>query len=357
MSIPATPDKDNRPQPPQLHSTTLTNLEPHEELFAPVGRCASTLRDITLCYQTFGKPSDPCVLLIQGIGVSLLGYAPSFITHLVAAGYYVIRFDNRDTGRSTNFNDLGSPALVRFALPEWMSLGERVPYRLEDMAADCVGLLDALKVQRAHIFGASMGGMIAQLIAVHYPARVLSLGILFSHMGGADAVEPSYLSYARFLVPPRSGSDADRAEHQVWMLRFLSQGHHRNLNDPHEAQAMKEDIMGGFTRDGDQSSKGVLRHIAAVMRGGSRRAALEALNRDPTRPPIPTLVMHGACDPLVPVKNGYRLAQTIDEAKLVIFPQLGHDFPPELYREWADEMVLNFRKGDRIRGTTAPNSS
>ncbi|KAG5474399.1 hypothetical protein LSCM1_03181 [Leishmania martiniquensis] len=323
--------------PPTKGSSTSSALSPEvravlgdfEDKFAEVGTCASTGKRVTLCYNTFGDPSHPCLMLVQGLSTSLLGYPLRFVQYFVDQGYYVIRFDNRDVGLSTRFDEFGAPALIRLRLPQWMSIGERLPYALYDMMIDAIGLLTALKIRQAHVFGMSMGGMIAQLMAIHHPERVLSLNILFSHAGGADVVSPSLLHYARFLRKPRSNSAEDRAAHMAWFINYLGQGAYEG-----NMENVKKYILCTYERNGVINDSGMQRQAAAVMRAPSRAEGLRKLR-------CPALVIHGAKDPLIPVANGYRLAELVPKAKLVIFPQLGHDFPAELMKPIADEVLLN----------------
>lgn len=317
---------------PQSPINRHINYGQQQDKFANVGRCHSTGKEVTICYNDFGDPKNPCLLLTQGIGTSLLGFSLDFVNEFVSRGFYVIRYDNRDIGRSTRFDEYPAPSLVRYVIPEWASIGERLPYTLKDVMEDGMGLLTALGIKKAHVFGLSMGGMIAQLMAIHYPERVLSLNILFSHMGGSDAIEPGLFTHVRFLKTPRSSSVADRVDHMVWYIEFLSQGQYRNNYDE-----LREYIALGYERDGMNNELGQPRQITALMRARSRREQLKKVT-------CPTLVMHGALDPLIPVENGYALAETIPGAKLVIFPTLGHDFPPQLYGDFAAEMALNMRK-------------
>jgi pimeloyl-ACP methyl ester carboxylesterase len=314
---------------PPLSDTARALLGDFEDKFVEVGTCASTGKRVTICYNTFGDPSHPCLLLVQGIGTSLLGFSLQFIQRFVDRGYYVIRYDNRDMGLSTHFDEYGSPALIRLGLPEWLSIGEHLPYNLHDMMEDGIGLLKALNIAQAHLFGLSMGGMLVQLMAIYYPERVLSLNILFSHVGGRDKTDPSLLHYTRFLKRPRSQSPEDRADHMIWFINYLSHGAYAEHMDK-----VREYILCSYERNGVHDDRGMPRQAAAVMRAPSRVEGLKKIR-------CPTLVMHGGMDPLIPVANGYHLAELIPSAKLVIFPKLGHDFPVALIPAFQDEILLN----------------
>ncbi|CAJ1028800.1 alpha/beta hydrolase fold/Serine aminopeptidase, S33/Alpha/beta hydrolase family, putative [Leishmania lindenbergi] len=326
MSAPSTMGKSTVPA---LSPEARAILGDFEDKLVDVGTCASTGKRVTLCYNTFGNPSNPCLLLVQGLRMSLLGCPLHFVQYFVDQGYYVIRYDNRDAGLSTRFDEFGAPALIRLVLPQWMSIGERLSYTLHDMMEDAIGLLAALKIRQAHVFGMSMGGMIVQLMAIHHPERVLSLNILFSHAGGKDVVNPNLLHYARFLVKPRSDSAEDHAEHMVWFIGYLSQGAYMA-----NVEEMKKYILSSYERNGVINDRETQRQAAAVMRAPSRAKGLRKLT-------CPTLIMHGANDPLIPVANGYRLAELVPNAKLVIFPKLGHSFPVELMKPIADQVLLN----------------
>ncbi|KAK7198977.1 hydrolase, alpha/beta fold family [Novymonas esmeraldas] len=316
---------------PTLSPQARAVLGDFEDKFVEVGTCASTGKRVTICYNAFGNPAHPCVLLIQGMGSSLLGCSLRFVKRLVDRGYYVIRYDNRDVGLSTRFDEFGSPALVRLALPQWMSIGERRPYVLEDIMEDAVGLLTALGVRQAHLFGGSMGGMIAQLIAIHHPERALSLSILATHAGGVDITHPGLWHYTRFLRQPRSDSIEDRAAHMLWLINYLSQGAYNA-----DAEQLKRYILCTYERNGAMDNAGLPRQAAAVMRAASRAEGLRRVT-------CPALVIHGFKDPLIPVANAHHLADLLPNSKLVIFPQLGHNFPPELVDPIAEEVLLTMK--------------
>ncbi|KAG5500485.1 hypothetical protein JKF63_03579 [Porcisia hertigi] len=328
MDVP--PPKISNPSPTTLPEAAAA-LGDFEDKFAEVGTCASTGKRVTICYNTFGDPSHPCLLLVQGLSASLLAYPLRFVQHFVDQGYYVIRYDNRDTGLSTSFDEFGTPAPIRLGLPRWMSIGERLSYNLQDIMEDGIGLLTALNIRHAHIFGMSMGGMIVQLMAIHHPERVLSLNIFCSHAGGADTVSPGLLHYARLLVKPRSNSIEDRVEHMVWLFNYLGQGTYKK-----EREEVQIFVTGTYNRSGNFNDNGKWRQAAAVLRAPSRANGLSKLK-------CPTLIIHGTKDPLIPVANGYRLAELVPNAKLVIFPRLGHDLPLALLKTIADEVLLNMR--------------
>lgn len=311
------------------------NFEAYTDLYADIGKCDSTGKDVNICYNIFGDKKNPCILCIQGLGTSLLGFSLDFVDILVDAGFCVIRYDNRDCGRSTFFEDYSPPSLFRYVVPQWASIGERLPYTLKDMMEDGMRLLTTLGIEKAHVFGLSMGGMIAQLMAIHYPQRVLSLNILFSHMGGKDHVEPPVLNLLHFLKKPKSDSNEDRIKIMVEFIEFL--GQEQFENDP---ELLREYFEAVVARNGE-IMVAQPRHVSALMRAEGRRERL-------TKVTCPTLIMHGMLDPLIPVQNGYMLANTIPNAKLVLFPRLGHIFPPQLHSEIAEHLLMNVKKVSRL---------
>lgn len=306
-------------------------IDQYIDLYAEIGKCNSTGKEVKICYNLFGSKKNPCILLVQGIGTSLLGFPLPFISMLVDAGYCVVRYDNRDTGLSTSFKEFSPPSLVRYVIPEWASIGERVPYTLNDMMNDGMRLLTYIGIEKAHMFGLSMGGMIVQLMAIHHPERVLSLNILFSHMGGNDHVEPPYLNLLHFLKKPKNDSCEEKIKIFREFMVFLGQNQY--AFDPDELQIFFETVI---ARDGT-IQVGEPRHVSAIMRAPSRKKDLQKIT-------CPTLVMHGMLDPLIPVENGYQLAKTIPNAKLVLFPRLGHMFPPQLYSDIAERVIFNAQR-------------
>lgn len=325
----SSPNEGNAKSP--VHA--FLNLHSYTDFFADIGKCKRTGKDMRICYNIFGDKSNPCILLIQGIGTSVLGFSLQFVNIFVEAGYCVVRYDNRDCGLSTSFPELSSPSIVRYVVPEWASVGEKIPYTLKEMMEDAIGLLTALDIQKAHIFGMSMGGMIAQLIAIHHSDRVLSLNILFSHMGGKDRVDPPVVDLFIFLKQPKNDTNEEKVSQTIEFINFLSQKQY--TCDP---LYMQEYFASVLERNGNVTVAQP-RQIAALMREPSRKEALKNVQ-------CPTLVMHGFLDPLIPVQNGYMLAETIPNAKLVIFPRLGHFFPPELHHQVADHIIRNARRAE-----------
>ncbi|AYU77878.1 hydrolase-like protein [Leishmania donovani] len=349
-----------RPEDMDLPPAILEELSrifprPPDDAFVHVGRCASTGKDIMLCYSAFGDPSDPCILLIMGMNATSLMWDTRFCGYLAAAGFYVIRYDNRDVGLSTHLDEYPSPFILRMALPTWASIGEgSLAYTLEDMAEDAVGLLKALRISQAHIVGCSMGGMIAQLLTLRHPDMVASLCL---HSTSAGPAWPRASLLMNILDQPESTRDV----HSVldYRVRFFK----AVAGDMtfHERE-FRLGMWFDFARAPYQG--GGRRHLAAIVRSKDRSAALKAhinrLNSTMTRGSergssslpasgttpsrcIPVVVLHGGKDPLVVLSNAQHLASCINGARLVVFPKMGHYFSKEMYRAIADEIILNAR--------------
>ena len=271
-----------------------------------------TANGIQLCYDAFGNPTNPPLLLIAGLGMQLISWDEEVCTLLAKRGYWVIRYDNRDVGLSTKFEAAGMPNL----LPALQGGDVNAPYLLRDMAADAVGLLDALDLDSAHVLGASMGGMIAQSMAIHFPERVRTLISIMSTTGAPDLPQPKPEVAMMLLAPAADGLEAHIQNSLEWA---------HVLNGPgfpvDEARARKQAIA-NYERS--YYPVGTGRQLAAIFASGSRREALRSLA-------IPTLVIHGKADPLVPVEGGIDTAEAIPNAKLWLIEGLGHALPPETW--------------------------
>jgi pimeloyl-ACP methyl ester carboxylesterase len=271
---------------------------------------------IEIEYETFGEPTNPAVLLIMGLGGQLTRWPLPFVEDLVARGYFAIRYDNRDIGLSTKFD--GAPVPQLPALIGAMMTGQKpdVPYSLNDMAADAVGLLDALDIERAHIMGASMGGMIAQLVAAEYPDRVLSLTSIMSSTGN-PALPPSKPEAMAVLTTRPTASDREAiVAHGIKGEKVIGSPGYPVAEDVLRAR-VERDFARMFY------PAGVGRQLAAVVSNGDRRAALATIK-------APTMVIHGADDPLVPVEAGRDTAATIPGAQITEVPGMGHNLPEPL---------------------------
>jgi pimeloyl-ACP methyl ester carboxylesterase len=271
-----------------------------------------TANGIQIEYETFGNPSGRPLLLIIGFSGQMIEWDEDLCTDLAKSGHYVIRFDNRDTGLSTKFDGAGVPNIVE-TIGKIMK-GEEIkpPYTLEDMADDGVGLLDALGIQKAHICGMSMGGMIAQTIAIRHPSRVLSLISIYSTTGNRGLPQPKPEILGLLISPPPNNRQA-YIEHLLKLLRAIA-GPGFGVDE-----AWTRKIMG---KNFDRSfyPQGAARQFVAILVQKDRRAALASLK-------VPALVIHGTDDPLMPVEAGKDTAKAIPGAQLMLIEGMGHDLP------------------------------
>lgn len=281
---------------------------------------------ITITYDTFGSDKAPAVLLIMGLGAQMTRWRPEFCEQLAARGFRVIRFDNRDAGLSTHLVDAGVPDMA--AIVAALQKGEKpeVPYTLSDMAADATGLLDALSIARAHIVGASMGGMIAQLVAADHPDHTLSLTSIMSTTGNPSLPRATPEAMAVLTNrPPHPSEEEAYLKHTVAAARVTgSPGY------PADEAVLRAQSLADVQRCYEPT--GFARQMAAITATGDRRAKLKTIT-------APTVVVHGAADPLVPVQGGHDTAENIPGARLVVIPGMGHDLPPPLYDTLIDAIV------------------
>lgn len=266
-------------------------------------------------YETTGDAGRTPLLLVAGLGMQLTGWDEEFCSLLAERGFYVTRFDNRDTGLST-----------------WMDGGNG--FSLDDMAADAVGLLDALAIPAAHVVGISMGGFIAQLLALDYPERVLSLTSLISGPNGEDAVPPTPEAIALLLTPAASTRE-----------ERIAQGLHSKRTllgpaDPFVEPYERERIAAAYDRA--YHPIGFVRQLQAIQAAPSRVPRLRTLR-------VPTLVVHGEADILIPVDNGRRVAAAIPGARYIEVPGMGHDVPRRVWVQVADAIEELARQSTTAR--------
>lgn len=268
-------------------------------------------------YESFGRESDPAVLLIMGFSAQMIMWPRAFCDGLAAKGFHVIRFDNRDIGKSTHLMHLGAPDIHAAMMKTMAGQPVAAPYYLDDMAADASGLLDALGIVRAHIVGASMGGMIAQIVAAKYPDKTKSLVSIMSTTGRRDLPPGKPEAFAAITTPPASDSREDRiaAGIRVWKT-IGSPGY--PASDA-ELRAVIEEALDRAPYE----PTGIARQMAAIIASPPRNDILESVR-------CPALVIHGADDPLVPVEGGRDTAASIAGAELVIVPGMAHDFSSAL---------------------------
>jgi len=267
---------------------------------------------IQIEYETFGESSSPALLLIAGIGGQMIGWDEEICKEWARKGLYVIRFDNRDAGLSTKMEELGVPDLK--AVMAAAANGEKVkaPYTLADMADDAVGLLDALKIDKAHICGISMGGAIAQTIAFRHPSRVRSMTQVYATTGNPRLPMPKPEIMALLLTPPPEGREA-YVDYQLKLYKTIA-----GPGFPFDEVWHRK--LAGRSYDRAFYGPGKARQFLAILAQGNRKPLLASIT-------APTLVVHGADDPLVPVSGGRDSAEAIPGAELMIIEGMGHDMP------------------------------
>jgi len=294
---------------------------------ARVRHCAKAKRDIDLCYEAFGSPTDVPVLLIMGLNGQLLYWDTDFCKQLAQRGYFVIRYDNRDVGLSTKLDHMGSPSVAGLVLlPNCCAPAP--PYDLEDMATDAVMLLSALKIDKAHVIGHSMGGMIAQLVAAKFPDRVLSLTSSGSTTGKkrSGLKEPSLSIKLDLAKKPKNGSKEAFIEHQRWAAQKI-------FTPPEQFNAEFTDRLNADLYDRSTYQGGAMRHAAAVLRAEPRDALLRGIR-------CPALVLHGDKDLLVDISQGKHTADCIAHSTFVVLEGAGHSLVPPLFQKFIDSFEI-----------------
>lgn len=281
-----------------------------------MGETIHDVNDIQICAQVDGPDDGTPLLLVMGLGAQRTSWDPAFVEALVAEGYRVVSFDNRDVGHSTHLHDAKADVMAAFGA---LASGDEIdaPYRLSDMAADAAGLLDVLGIDAAHVVGVSMGGMITQTLAIEHPDKVLSATSIMSTTGDRDVGQPSAEASAQLLAPPPATEEeavsAALAAEKIW-------GSPAYL-DPEatEARARRE-----WNRVRDP--KGIGRQLVGILASGSRSAELARLD-------VPFTVIHGTDDNLVGHSGGVRTAEVVPGARFVEFPGMGHNLPRALWPE------------------------
>jgi pimeloyl-ACP methyl ester carboxylesterase len=298
------------------------------ERFAMAASTTQTNRSngVDLCVETFGSKTAPPLVLIMGLGAQMIAWPEAFCQRLADTGFYVIRFDNRDVGKSTALTHLGVPNTM--ALMGELAMGRKlsVPYTLRDMATDTVGLLDHFGFERAHIVGASMGGMIAQALAIRDAGRVRSLTSIMSSTGD-QRLPPATPEAMAVLMTPPPNDHAGYVKHLSNLFRVL-----RGPHFPEEAADDAARVEAVYARGVNPA--GVARQFAAILESGDRTAALRLIK-------TPTLVLHGDADPLVRVEAGKATAAAIPGAKLQIIPKMGHSLPRAVWPQLIDAIAAH----------------
>lgn len=273
---------------------------------------------IDLEYATSGNPADPALLLVMGLGSQLITWPEPFVEKLTAHGFFTIRFDNRDSGLSTKFE----------GMPDFMALlgGDKssVPYLVEDMAEDARGLLDHLGIDRAHVVGASMGGMITQALVINYPSRFLSATSIMSTTGDITVGAPRGEAVAA-LLRPRATNREEAIVASVAASKVIG-----SPGFPTDDDAMMRRAAAAYDRS--YCPEGTARQLAAILASEDRTAGLRQVK-------MPFLVMHGEDDPLVTVSGGKATAAAVSDSKLILFPGMGHDLPEATWDQIIEAIV------------------
>jgi pimeloyl-ACP methyl ester carboxylesterase len=284
-----------------------------DELFAPAN-------GIELCYQEMGDPDGEPLVLVMGLATQMIAWDPGFCSLLADRGFRVVRFDNRDSGRSTTLDSAGVPSRID------MVTGRRATaaYLLRDMARDTIGLMDQLEFESAHIAGVSMGGMIAQTLAIEFPERVRSAVSIMSTTGSRWVGLPSFKAFGALLAAPPRDRDG-MIERTLRTFKVIG-----SPGFPFDEERVRE--IAGRSYDRGHSAAGVARQLHAILASGDRTRSLRELD-------LPATVIHGGSDPLVRPAGGRATARAIPGARLRIIEGMGHDLPRGVWPQVADEVA------------------
>jgi len=285
---------------------------------------------ITLCYETFGNEADPPMVLVMGLGTQMLGWPEEFCEQLAGRGFHVVRFDNRDIGRSTRIPGRPPPVGQLLRRRIWP-----VHYDLGDMAGDVAGLLAKLGLAPAHVVGASMGGMIAQTLAARHPELVRSLVSIMSSTGSRWSGQPAFRTYPFFLR--RAPEDRDRYIEQVTRV-FAAIG---STGLPHDTERVRDMVARSYDRGHDPDGPG--RQLAAIIASGDRTAELRTIK-------VPTLVIHGSKDRMVALSGGKATARAIPGARMMVVDGMGHDLPEAAWPQLIAAIAERADVADRAAG-------
>jgi pimeloyl-ACP methyl ester carboxylesterase len=276
--------------------------------------------DIEIAYETFGRREDPPLLLVMGLATQMIGWPDEFCRMLADRGHFVVRFDNRDIGLSTHLDSAGAPDVMSILGGDVSS----VAYGLSDLATDTVGLLDALGLDRVHLVGASMGGMIAQLVAVQSPERIRSLTSIMSTTGDPGVGAPAEAALAVLLAP--AATDRDGAvQRAVDTYRVIG-----SPGFEFDESSLRD--RAGLSFDRAYDPAGVARQLAAILTTHDRTRDLKTIS-------VPTLVIHGSDDALVNVSGGHATAAAIPGAELLVVEGMGHDLPRAVWPQIVDRIT------------------
>jgi pimeloyl-ACP methyl ester carboxylesterase len=284
---------------------------------------------IDIAYETFGDPGHPPLLLVMGLGTQMIAWPDELCEDLAGRGYYVVRFDNRDVGASTHLDGVRAPRITKVATKR-----ARPPYTIDDMADDAAGLVDALDLGPVHLVGASLGGFIAQTVALRHPDKVRSLTLIMTSTGSRLVGQADPRLISRLLVRRAVSTREEAGELALETFRVIGS----------KGYALDEDRLrdvGARSFDRRYDPWGYRRQLAAVVAQPNRTEGLRALR-------LPALVVHGLHDPLVAPSGGVALARAIRGSRFVGFQGMGHDLPRDLWPEFADHIALLARRADGV---------
>jgi pimeloyl-ACP methyl ester carboxylesterase len=283
--------------------------------------------DLEICYETFGSPDDPALLLVMGLGTQMIGWPDGFCAALAARGLHVIRYDNRDVGRSTHLRQHRPPTIKQLMLRDKSAAA----YSLADMADDGIGLLDQLGIERAHVAGASMGGMVAQTMAARHPDRVLSLASIMSNTGHRWKGMPGLRVYPMFMRRPADNREG-AIESTISTFRLIG-----SPGFPFQEDEVRRIAQLSYERG--YNPAGTARQLAAILAAGDRTPELRRIT-------APTVVIHGTRDRMVRPSGGRETAKAIRGSRLVEIEGMGHDLPQGVWGRIIDAVVSNIERAD-----------
>ena len=290
----------------------------------------ANVNNITIEYETIGDPISKPLLLIAGLGSQLLAWSDEICENLAENGFFVIRFDNRDVGLSTKFEDAGIPDMMEISAAYTRGEKPKLPYTLEDMTDDAIGVLDALNIEKAHICGASMGGMIAQIIAYRHPSRVLSLAVIMSTTGNPELPPSKPEILMQFFAPVPS-------ERKAYIDEMVKRDNLINGAFPYDENQSRDYRSNEYDRS--YYPDGIARQLAAMAIPGNIKPYITSIA-------IPTIVIHGSEDPFNLIEAGKDIATSIPGAELLILDGMGHSLPREVLPRIINALVRNSKKSN-----------
>jgi pimeloyl-ACP methyl ester carboxylesterase len=289
---------------------------------------------IEIFYEEQGPADAPVILLVMGLGAQMTLWPDELVAALAGDGFRVIRYDNRDIGLSQKFEGARAPSLPIQLLRKKIGFPAKVPYTLKDMADDGIGVLTALGIDKAHVVGASMGGMIVQLMAIHHPDRLLTMTSIMSTTGNGKLPQAEKHAMEALIAPLKGMDEETLVAHGLNIARNIGSPHSAEF--PFDEAAQRERVLANMRRS--VYPAGLPRQLAAIIDDGCRRSRLAKVR-------TPTLVLHGEADPLVKVEAGEDTARHISGARLVTVPGWGHDLPVPLIPRLASEIAGHARGG------------